>query len=244
MNESKRLTPNRQRYGVSREDMTVHLVEDRRASVSPWGLGNSKLGPGVYTYSKLPGIMRGSCPGSTEHCEAVCMPKRIGNPWVESLWAFNQRRGDALPVLPDDALLVRGHVSGDFDTPGYVESWIALAVTRPGCQFWFYTRSWRVPTILLALEELRAQPNVQMWASMDADCELPPRGWRRAWLDSDPRAVHERRGRAGYKTQDGVLAIACPEEVGTKANCVACTYCFRPGRGDLVFLEHTSKEGA
>lgn len=232
------------RYRVTEDAMTTHLVEDRRATLSPWGRGNSKLGPGVYTYSKMPGRIA-SCPGSTDHCEAVCYAKRITNPWVLALWRANQERGSELPPLPDDARLVRGHVSGDFDSVEYIEAWAALAEARPEVSFWFYTRSFRVPELLPALERLRALSNVQMWASMDADADPPPKGWRRAWLDSDPRATAVRIAKYAYETEDGVVAPVCPEESGTKPNCEACGYCFRAPADkfyDLVFLEHRPKE--
>ena len=237
-----RLEPKQQRYLVSRGAMTTHLVEDRRATVSPWGCGNSKLGPGVYTYSK-PAGREHSCPGSTDHCERVCYAKRMTeNPWLEHLYAENQRRGDILPELPRDARLVRGHVSGDFDSELYVRSWIALVYERPDVRFWFYTRSWRVSELLPALEVLRDCPNVQLWASMDPESELPPEGWRRAWLDGDPR-IGDLVAKRAYRTPGDVVAPACPEETGEKANCVDCRYCFATQEGDLVFLEHAPKEG-
>lgn len=232
------MSKNFQRYLVAREDMVTHVVEDRRASLSSWGRGNSKLGSDVYTYSK-PAGREWSCPGSTDYCEKICYAKRMGeNEVLGWLYERNATRGDALPDLPADARLVRGHVSGDFDTVGYVESWITLVRLRPEVQFWFYTRSWRVPEVLPALEVLRGCPNVQVWASMDPDCELPPSGWRRAWLDSDARGTQIRIAKHAYRTVDGVNAIVCPEEAGTKPNCSACKYCFDTEAGDLVFIEH------
>ena len=231
---------NAQRYLVSRDDMTVHLIEDRRADVSPWGIGNSKVGPGVFTYSKLPGHHE-SCPGSTLHCEQVCYAKRaLGNTWLRQLWKMNSDRGGLLPELPPEATLVRGHVSGDFDSIGYVEEWIALALSRSDVKFWFYTRSWRVPNMLPTLEKLRQLENVQLWASMDRDCEDPPAWWRKAWLDSDPR-INELAGKYTFTVPGGDRAPVCPEESGTKENCVDCRYCFEPHHGDLVFLEHAPK---
>lgn len=231
-----------QRYLVARGAMTTHLIEDRRASVSPWGLGNSKVGPGVYTYSK-PSGRAGSCRGSTDYCERICYAKRMNNPWLDKLYAENSARGAELPELPEDAKLVRGHVSGDFDTGDYVRAWARLVSAHPDCLFWFYTRAWRIDALLPSLEDLRALANVQVFASMDPDCETPPEGWRRAWLDSDERAIHKRVAKYAFRTVDGVLAVACPEETGKKANCVECGYCFRPGRGDVLFLEHRELKG-
>lgn len=239
---SGRIEARQSRYSVSREAMATHLVEDRRASVSPWGRGNSKIGPGVYTYSKPAG--RGySCPGSTDYCEEACYAKRmVQNPALAWLYAENAARGDELPQLPADAELVRGHVSGDFDTVDYVDSWTSLALRRPQVLFWFYTRSWRVPELRQALEALRALPNVQVWASLDPDCDLPPEGWRCAWLDGDPRLTRVGVESNAYRIRGFPRRIpACPEETGERANCVECGYCFSQGTGDLVFLEHRPK---
>lgn len=213
--------------------MTTYLIEDRRAEVSPWGRGNYKLGtgPGIYTYSKLPGKQQ-SCPGSTPSCEAACYAKRmVLDPFLLALMQRNTEAGAALPPLPNDAWLVRGHISGDFDSVEYIEVWAALAEAQPAVWFWFYTRSWRVSVMLPALEQLRALPNVQLWASVDSDSELPPDGWRRAWLGSDTR-LGERRA------FDGALAPTCPEQTGRVPSCDACGYCFKPLHGDVRFITH------
>ena len=231
------------RYQVTREAMTVHLVEDRRADVSPWGLGNSKLGPDVFTYSKHAGRAY-SCPGSTDYCERLCYAKRMApeGSWLHLLYTQNGNRHHVLPELPNGAELVRGHVSGDFDSVAYIRSWTQLASERPEVLFWFCTRSWRVRPFLLSLERLRALPNVQLWASMDRECEPPPDGWRRAWLDSDPRVQATPRGLAFSIDAEfgGGMAPACPEETGVRKNCRECGICFEAGGGlkDLVFLEH------
>ncbi len=227
----RELIANKQRYLVSEEAMTVHLIEDRRAGVSPWGLGNSKLGPGVYTYSKLPGLPcdGGSCPGATPYCRDLCYVQRmLLDPFLCLLYSANSQRGDELPPLPEGELLVRGHISGDFDTEAYIRAWFALAQAREECLFWFYTRSWRVPELLPWLEALRQLPNVQLIASVDPECEMPPEGWRRAWFDTDERAP-----RSGVAP-----TVPCPEEVGKLPNCEACGYCFRKTRGDVVFIAH------
>ena len=66
------------RLNATEEELTYYLVDDRRAIRSPWGKGNPKIGAGIYTYSRVPGI-RGTCPGATEECERLCYSKRFKN---------------------------------------------------------------------------------------------------------------------------------------------------------------------
>lgn len=223
------------KYKVPASALLTHIIEDRRAEVSGWGRGNSKLGFGIYTYSKLPGRV-GSCPGSTESCETYCYAKRlVANKWVWQMLTDNTARGDELPPLPDDAKIVRFHVSGDFDTAGYVESWINLAESRPAVRFFGYTRSWRCENMIAALERFRALPNVYLWASVDAEMRtLPPKGWRVAWIEDDARL--KKVGK--HYDAGGVHAVACPEEAGKLPNCETCRFCFKRHGMDLVFLKH------
>ena len=135
----------RSALNVPVEELTVHLIEDRRATISRWGLGNSKLGKRVYTFSRVAGRDGGTCPGSTDACEDVCYAKRMAAPGspLAALFDINTAKPD-LSGLPADAKIVRIHVSGDFDTPAYVQQWIELAQERPEVKFFGYTRSWRV----------------------------------------------------------------------------------------------------
>ena len=132
-----------------------------------------------------------------------------------------------VPSLPADAKVVRIHVSGDFDTPSYILTWIGLCDFHPSVLFFAYTRSWRVPELLPFLETLESLPNVQLFASMDESTpESPPNGWRVAWV------------RDGVELEGYENILLCPEEVGLKPNCEACGYCFRGKRGDVVFPIH------
>lgn len=215
----------------------VHLVEDRRTILSPYGRGNTKLGASIYTYSKLPG-WQNSCPGSSEECEAICYAKRlVQNEAVWKLLTNNSGRGDIVPELPADAKIVRFHVSGDFGTEGYIRYWIGAVQSRPDVVFYGYTRSWRCSHLLPSLEELRRQPNVTLWASMDSTiAELPPNGWRRAWIAGDSRLTPITKNR--FQTFDGRQAIVCLEENGLLPSCEACGFCWKDGSTDLVFLKH------
>lgn len=246
---------------AAKQQLTVHLPDTRGVTLSRWGLGNTKIGmDGVYTYSRLPGrpdgrfeevgqaggfapgTSTGTCPGSSVECEFICYAKRvIGTPFVWEMWRINsesERLPDDEDPLPDDAKLVRIHVSGDFSSVEYIEDWIRLAESRPEVEFFGYTRSWRVPELVGPLERLRALPNVQLFASMDQSIEeLPPQGWRRAWIEDDHR-LSQVRGDFWKAEPDETPAYICPEETGRQPDCQTCGYCIRGRKHDVVFLLH------
>ena len=220
-----------------RSELAVHIPDTRGVHVSPWGRGNLKLGQGegFYTYSKLPGLPSphgGSCPGATDTCLRVCYAFRVREtPLVWQMWEENTKQGCLLPRLPRDAEIVRLHVAGDFDTKLYVTAWYLAAEVHPDVHFFGYTRSWRVPELLPELEKLRALPNVQLFASVDASdskYDWPSRDWRWAWLGA-PDAPPWWYADKPYR---------CPEEDGRKKSCEECNYCILGRRGDVVFQIH------
>lgn len=231
-----------EKVAAGKRELTVHLPDTRGVTISRWGCGNLKLGTdGMYTYSRLPGRIGGTCPGATPECQNICYAMRgVSTPPVWDVWARNSGRDD-LPdePLPPDAKIVRIHVSGDFDSVNYINQWFCLAYDNPDVRFWGYTRSWRVPELLGPLESFRALPNVQLFASMDKSItEPPPWGWRRAWLEDDPRVWIKDDKVVNNRVDDRASAIICPEETGHKADCQACNYCVKGRRGDVVFLLH------
>lgn len=261
--------------------LTFYIPDTRGVVQSQYGQGNLKIGLEAFTYSRLPGRPRkmalgtqdskpissmepddenwgvyshwpGTCPGSTPECERICYASRpvaeLGP--VSSMWLRNTMT-DEVPPIPEEAKYLRLHVSGDFNSIGYISNWITRISARPEVHVWGYTRSWRVPTLLPHLENLRALPNVQLFASMDKSTpELPPYGWRRAWIDGDPRGgeVHrvlahtDKAGLFRYfelqSTMDGVKSLICPEETKAVANCIDCGFCVTGQRNDVIFLEH------
>lgn len=254
------------------QPITVYLPDTRSVDVSRYGMGNDKIGFGVFTYSRTPGDPAkrdtesdmprgyyGTCPGSTTECEAICYAKRIKGD-VALVHRRNSVRSD-VPPIPGECRILRIHVSGDFDSVEYIENWIVQLILRPDVTCWAYTRSWRVPALLPTLEKLRALPNVQLFASMDASHEdLPPTGWRRAWIDGDVRQNGQQGGDGsgspwivmdGSKSLkqtdhnrvcwDTTPSLVCPEETGRKANCLACGYCFEGKKNDVTFLRHDGK---
>lgn len=199
--------------------LTVYLPDTRGVTISRYGKGNLKLGPDVYSYSKLAEL---TCPGSTPECRSICYAKRIEGPLLE-IYEINTN-ALVVPPPPKGAKWLRLHVSGDFDSVGYICQWIHIVNINPDIQFWAYTRSWRVPNLLQHLELLRTQKNIQLFASMDESViGEPPEGWRKAWIKGDSRI---KKG------------LVCPEERGKVDNCQTCGYCFKSIPGDVIFVKH------
>jgi hypothetical protein len=259
--------------------LIVYIPDRRDVEVSGrFTAGNNKIGYSVFTYSRLAGkeniieniyapgggsVNLGTCPGSTPECEAICYAKRIRGA-VHDIYVSNSETDD-VPPIPEACQILRIHVSGDFNSVAYINNWIARLEERPDVTCWAYTRGWRVPALLPALERLRALPNVQLFASMDASCaEMPPSGWRRAWifraapkngwgiesrLDLYRTPIRTGADEGGNETYrlgelstrcnvDQTPSYVCPEETGRKANCIECGYCFEGRKHDVTFLEH------
>lgn len=252
---------------TKRQFLTLYVPDTRGVTVSRFGRGNLKIGmDGVYTYSRLPGDTgevalgmpsrpdwryedeHGTCPGATIECQAICYAARpvTEKGVVYQMWKRNSETEDVPRILPDDAKIVRIHVSGDFTSPEYIAGWRLLVENHPHVRFFGYTRSWRVSSLLPHLEGLREQPNVQLFASMDSSTtRLPPPGWRIAWIEGDARLrdvqsrlhvvdVRENRNHASPTA----YSFTCPEETGHKPNCESCNYCILGEKGDVTFLRH------
>ena len=216
---------------MKNQNVAIYLPDKRGVDISRYGLDNDKIGKGVYTYSRL--AIR-TCPGSSTGCRKFCYAQRISGP-VREVHLVNTLVDD-VPPIPAEAKLLRLHVDGDLgcekEDPNwlarsltYIENWITRLTERPDVTAWAYTRSWNVPELLPALERLRALPNVQLFASMDTSMtELPPEGWRIAWIEGDERI--------------GTTGLVCPEELGTKRDCVDCGYCFKGKKGNVIFKKH------
>ena len=190
--------------------------------------GNRKVGR-VWTFS-LPSFV--TCPGASTWCREHCYARRFEKfrPNCRQAYVRNlalslepdRLVAKVLDTLPEDAKVVRIHVGGDFYDRHYVESWERICRARPATQFWAYTRSWSVPTLLPSLEKLRSLDNVELFASVDTDMPLPPSGWRTAFIEGDTRAS----------------GIICPHQQGRVASCLECGYCFAKKAGNVVFKVH------
>lgn len=189
--------------------------------------GNTKLGKGptIGAFS-LPPLS--TCPGSTSWCRKFCYAKQhmFQYPNVRDRWQENEQavRIGKLPRIDPKIRVFRIHVSGDFYSAPYIRAWIRLVRLHPDVRFWAYTHSWRVSRLLPALEALRAETNVQLFASVDGDCTEPtPAGWRLAYIEGDT---------------DGIKGLSCPEQSGKQPSCLACTYCFKGQKGNVGFTKH------
>lgn len=85
--------------------------------------------------------------------------------WVKGLMRSRQgRRGFVTTMVKAIGRLqepyFRIHDSGDFFSEAYVRAWIEIAKRLPGVKFWAPTRSYRNKTMIGALRELAALPNV------------------------------------------------------------------------------------
>ena len=137
---------------------------------------NSKLGVTVFGFSIVAGE---TCPGASEACLAVCYAKKgeAFRPSVKVNHIRNLERVKADSSWKDDIInqintygikTVRIHPDGDFFEVSYVLDWIDIVNACPGTKFFGYTKSWRVKGMLVALDALRALPNVSLLASWDS----------------------------------------------------------------------------
>jgi hypothetical protein len=153
--------------------------------------GNGKIGNGIYAFN-LPAVT--TCPGISAACS--CCYARKGRwlfPAVKQALAWNHRvawQGHFADEVIEElrrrkVRVLRIHASGDFFDAGYVGKWTEILAASPRVRAYAYTRSWRVPEIRPALEELAALPNFRLWYSADRDTGMPdkvPVGVKVAWL--------------------------------------------------------------
>lgn len=201
-------------------------------------LGNTKTGTSGTLFAtvlvwNLPSVV--TCPGASEWCLSGCYTAdQREDVFPISSWRGNWgaflESPDSLAQLIlgqlDDCtpkVAVRIHSSGDFFTVDYIQWWLKIVRSRPEVSFWAYTRSWRLPELRGALEELRQQPNVQLFASWDASMPQTPPGWRIAFVDS--------------AASSGSF-LSCPEEQIGGPQCASCGFCIVDDNRDVLFHLH------
>jgi hypothetical protein len=217
--------------------------------------GNYKLGRNIATFS-IPAIS--TCPGRTEACAKVCyaLNWRMGSPAHQLV----QQANHAASLKRDfvDRICkqlsksrtfraVRIHPSGDFFSAGYVRKWTEIACRCPTRRFYAYTRSWRVPDIAEALEDLAALPNFHLWLSADSESGVPeyvPPGARVCYMaaydwDLPPAGVSlvfRVRRKSVMKRVRSALVCAKENGVTENTNCEKCALCFDRSKAGVLTL--------
>jgi hypothetical protein len=210
--------------------------------------GNSKVGPGIFTFN-LPAVL--TCPGMSAACES-CYARRGYWPFANvqaTLHRNLQASQDPFfaehlirEIRQRQARVVRIHCSGDFYDLTYIRRWARVIRNCPDVRFYTYTRSWRLPGLRAAIEEyLAPQANLRLWYSADLDTGLPrrvPPNVRIAWLQEDHDdpvpdevdlafRVHRLRRRPARRIG---LVLVCPPEngvTGHRTDCGRCGICWQ-----------------
>jgi hypothetical protein len=215
--------------------------------------GNAKLGRHLIWSFSLPSGTAAVCVGMTPTCRRICYAAKLESyrPTTAKRYAINlrlsRRRGFVRRIrafiIANYVRIVRIHAGGEFFSQRYARKWLAIIRRSPKVRFFTYTRSWRVPAIRGVLEEMAAEPNLQLWYSADRGTGLPdrlPAGVRVAWLmtaqdERPPRPVDlifrvTPLRRTQITEIDGVPV--CPAEDGLPRNhpvtCDLCRTCWRP----------------
>jgi hypothetical protein len=203
------------------------------------------LGQSIFHFD-LPAVT--TCPGRSSVCEQVCYAtvSRYLLPSVQERlrWCYEQsRRRDFTRRLVQEirrkgVLVVRLHVSGDFYDASYAANWLAVMRQCPRVQFYFYTRSWRVPAIAAVLEQMAVLRNCRAWYSIDRETGVPervPLGVRLAYLQlqegEQPELADLMFRVRRLRRQRTPLSLICPNETeqgrSHHVNCGNCGRCWQ-----------------
>ena len=215
--------------------------------------GNKKLGRRLIWGFGLPSGRPDLCVGLSAQCLRHCYARRVESLRPDVLARYEKNlRLTRLPdfarrvrwfVLAHNIAVVRVHTGGDFYDAAYAGKWLRAMRRLPAVRFFFYTRSWRDPSVRTVLEQMATLPNCRAWYSCDRGTGVPapvPAGVRLAWLmtavdDLPPPGldlafrIHPLRQlpltRAGG-------ARVCPAEDGVArrapVTCDRCRLCWRP----------------
>jgi len=144
-------------------------------------------------------------------------------------------------LIANHVRVLRIHAGGEFGSVRYAKKWLTIIRRTPRVRFFTYTRSWRIPAIREVLDEMAAEPNLQLWYSADRDTGVPasvPDRVRIAWLmttreDHPPRPVdlifrvHSLRRQAQAAIEGSPI---CPAEDGVPRErpmtCDQCRTCW------------------
>lgn len=207
---------------------------------------NSKLGA-VYTWS-LPAVL--TCPGATDICLSVCyarmlmrLRENVRAAWFRCLALtrhpmFAEALRIALSILP--AGQIRIHVSGDFYSARYFLAWSRAVELNPHLAPFAFTRSWRVPSVMAAIDMVRPR---WLLASIDSAADTAP-SWMRTATIAESTTEHAVKAKKIKPPKD-----SCPAQLPTAipVHCDSCGKCaaLNPRAGfipitpsNVIFLLH------
>ena len=211
---------------------------------------NQKLGPAIHTWSITAGE---SCPGKTAACAGCCYAMRgfFCMPSVASRTdknlAFSRTSEFAewmrTALWAQRVRVMRIHCAGDFYDEEYIRKWIAVIKRTPRIIYFTYTRSWRLPELMPAIEEMALLPNMRLWFSADVHSGAAPRieGLQGiTWMARDDFEARTAPGWADLVFRNRVDRLmkkangvqVCPNEIGLPEphrplTCTECQLCFR-----------------
>jgi hypothetical protein len=209
--------------------------------------GNEKLSPGVHHFD-VPPIR--TCPGRSKLCQKHCYATKgryVFPQVIERLeWNYAQsKRSDFVDLMVDElyrkgVLLMRWHCAGDIYSPAYARKMLEVIGRSPHCTFWFYTRSWRIPTIFPLLKAISFMPNAHVWFSCDAETGYPaevPERVRIAWMVTEEEENTERAellfllpSLRKRPIALPMFATVCPTELpegkAKGTTCATCGFCW------------------
>ncbi len=221
--------------------------------------GNNKLGHELIYSFGLPSGDPKVCVGKTAACEEVCYGKRVETYRAsvrrryERNLAASRKQSFAARVVSEIKRrfirVVRWNVGGDIYSATFARKLAQIARGTEWCRHYVYSRSWRVPSVRVALEELAAVKNFRVWYSLDRDTGLPegpvhPRV-RLCYLQLEEHDLppvgtglvfRVRKLRSKPAVKVGEIPI-CPVETPTgkakQASCQSCMICFKTLAEDL-----------
>ena len=191
-------------------------------------MGNAKVGQCISTWS-LPAGIEATCPGASPKCLENCyaLRSRFTLPAVKArmAWNWEQSRMDSFAgrmvkeIRKKGHLVIRVHVSGDFESEVYALKWLEVMRACPKARFYWYSRSHVVPAVAKVLGQMAALKCCVGYYSVDGSMQMPaviPPGVRLAYLQTaegeEPELVdlvfRVRRLR-GTRIP---LAVTCPSE--------------------------------
>jgi hypothetical protein len=193
----------------------------------------------------------GTCPGSTPECESICYASRPvaeAGPVLE-MWRRNSVT-DEVPPIPEEAKLLRLHISGDFDSVDVHRELDRRLTERPDVTCWAYTG----PGASRTAAGPRTPARTAERHAARVDGRLDTRPCRRtAGAGPGSTATAGRQGAEGpgaHGGRRGHHGLGSGEDQGRRQesdlpggneggpNCEACKYCFEGARNDVTFLEH------